>query len=180
MEYLIRNNVILMRAYLIFLVYLTQDESKINTNGMIQEKYVVIQLFFMIVLIPTGLITDIITLSGFAPTNFMQMLEYGLYRFKTRAIRWGHDKFDETCSEAYYKNVHNMGYSSQMYFFTSSIIFSMMVIWWGIYIIMRNEYPAFSDPAFMVIFIFVLFFMRLSSFLCTIVSSKLKIYNIKI
>jgi hypothetical protein len=65
---------------------------------MIQEKFIVIQLFFMIVLIPTALITDIVTLSGFAPINFMQMLEYGLYRFKTRAIRWGHDKFDETCS----------------------------------------------------------------------------------
>lgn len=55
-------------------------------------------MFFLIGLIPAGIMMNIMILSGFSSKNLMQMLEYALYRFKTRIIRWGHDKFDETCS----------------------------------------------------------------------------------
>lgn len=66
-----------------------------------------------------------------------------------------------------------------MYFYTSSIMFSLIAIWWGAYIIMRNYYAVFSDPAFMVILIIVVTIYKVCSFLCAIVSSKLKLYNVK-
>lgn len=95
MQYLINNNVVFIRSIFFFLVYLSQDESNINTNGMIQEKFVIIQLFFSFSLVMAGLINNIFSMSLFPPIDYLQMLEYGLYRFKTRLIRWGHDKFDE-------------------------------------------------------------------------------------
>ena len=178
-EFLIPLSVVFLRALFLFLIYITQDESMINSNGMIQEKFVVIQLFFNIILIPVGLIDLILSISSHSKMNYLQMLEYGLYRFKTRTIRWGHDNFDETWSQQYYKNVHNMGYSSQMYFFMSSIICSLMAIWWGANIVMRNKYQAFSDPAFTIILLLAIIVCKIASFFCTIISSKLKLYHIK-
>lgn len=133
----------------------------------------------MIILIPVGLLNQILSIIGIHKVNFLQMLEYGLYRFKTRTIRWGHENFEETWSQQYYKNVHNLGYSSQMYFFISSIICSLMAIWWGVNIIMRNKYHAFNDPAFTIIFLFVVIFYKLSSFVCSIISTKIKLYHVK-
>ena len=72
-----------------------------------------------------------------------------------------------------------MGYSSQMYFYTSSILISLNAIWWGAYIVMRNSYAVFSDPAFMVILILVITVWKICSFICAILSSKLKIYNVQ-
>ena len=140
---------------------------------------VIIQILFMvcIILIEIGARWILLLLSN--SVDYLKMLEYGLYRFKTRPTKWAHERLGSTSDNTYFRAVHDMGYSSQMYFFVSSMIYSLMSISWGGSIVLRNRYKIFGDPAFFIILILAFLSYKVGFLVFAFIGNKIKAYEVE-
>jgi hypothetical protein len=121
----------------------------------IAEKDMLYYLFFQLIIIVFTVLADVILLSCqelFQGWKVYEYLVYSKYRFLQRESRWKgmEDTLDE-CLDETVRTLDQMCFSSQFYFMLTVHVSGIIYFVFGIEIMLRWEYNAFSDTASMAI-----------------------------
>lgn len=174
---------VLFRPVILLLFYLLQKEGNLTSEvfpepGVVNSHmiYVVLQQAVEI----SVMIVIIDLLRRRSRIDLFEMLEYSLHRFRCRSVKWALDtfKFKSTVRPSM-RSIEKLCFSSQFYFLSVGMGFSLVLLVQGTETVVRNSYIVYQDPFFIAIPIFIIVFARVCELLAGYVFAKGSFYQIK-
>ncbi|CAM9092103.1 unnamed protein product, partial [Ectocarpus fasciculatus] len=146
--------------YVIYLLIYFRAQIVLPEFYGIAEKDMLFYLYFQLIIIGFTVLADVILLSCqelFQGWKVYEYLVYSKYRFLQRECRWKgmEDTLDE-CLDETVRTLDQMCFSSQFYFMLTVHVSGIIYFVFGIEIMLRWEYNAFSDTAAMAIIFYLI------------------------